>query len=173
MQANLNGLHILLKSIYKVSFTLSPTTHPLPVAIQRDGHFCQPITCGSLGICLQGTDWPHKRSFAVSSLNIAWHVAPAPREYNSTWLASSAGRHDSGLSSTVHHCGPGAREEEHVILVQLTPVTNIKEKPINMIFGWKTPPCQHILVGNHSWNFHSLIVLSGHFLSRSLTQFPL
>lgn len=31
------------------------------------------------------------------------------------------------------------REEEHVILVQLTPVTKIKEKPINMIFGWKTP----------------------------------
>lgn len=49
-----------------------------------------------------GYDWPHKRSFPVSSLNNHWHVALAPKECNSTWLANYAARHNSGLSSSVH-----------------------------------------------------------------------
>lgn len=112
VQGSMEALYFLLTQIYKVRITLTPTAHPLPVAVERDGQFCRPITCGSSGICLRGTDWPHERSFAASNLNIPWHVAPAPTEYNSSWLASSAGRHDSGLSSTVHHCGPGASWEE-------------------------------------------------------------
>lgn len=95
-----------------VDILLQGKVYSVTCGYQRDRHLCQRITRGGSGVCLRGTDWPHKHSFAVSSLNILWHVGPAHREYNSTWLASSAGRHDSGLSSTIHYSGPGASWEE-------------------------------------------------------------
>lgn len=97
----------LLVRFHSMSF-FTPTPSSLPVAIQGDGRICQPIAHKHRGIFLQGADWPNERSYAVSNPNIPWHVALAPGEYNLTWLVGSAGRHDFGLSSNVHHIGPGA-----------------------------------------------------------------
>lgn len=102
---HLNGSHYLSVGVFfrsHVHFT------PGPATIKTDGRFFQPITWRGRGVCLQGTDWPHQLSFAASNLNIPWHVVPVPAEYNSTWLAVSAGRHDFSLSSRVHQRGPGA-----------------------------------------------------------------
>lgn len=58
--------------------------------------------------CLQGTGWPHEEALLFPERTSIWRVAPAAAEDNSSWFASSAGRHDCGLSGAVHYCGPRA-----------------------------------------------------------------